>query len=264
MVAKTLPGVADEAAATGFATLRSLMRAPEVKMMLLTPIILGGVMLTTRLAGRGNTAIPSAMRSMIALGIVLTVVVSISPLFQNQFGFDRNAFRTFVLCPAPRRAILLGKNLSLAPLVGVGGTLFLGIMQYMFPLRATDFLATFVELLSAYLIVCLVGNQMSIVLPSAVRQGSMRSSETKVVRVLARFVAMLAMLVAFVPLVLPIGIDYLVRQFPWGEWIPTYLIFALLLALVMLFVYRSVLDYQGDLLQRREVQILEAVTTKDD
>jgi ABC-2 type transport system permease protein len=265
MVGKSLPWVPEQAAATGLATLRSLLRAPEVKMMLLTPLILGGVIMASRLAGRGGTPVPPAFRSMIALGIVVTVVVSLSQLFQNQFGFDRSAFRIFVLSPAPRRQILLGKNLALAPIVAAAGVIFLGILEFMFPLRLTDLLATFVELLTAYLIVCLVGNQMSILLPSAIRQGSMRSSETKVVRVLARFLAMLGMLVAFVPLVIPLGAGYLVEQvFPWAEWIPVYLILSLLVALITLFVYRMVLDYQGGLLQQRELRILEAVTTKDD
>jgi ABC-2 type transport system permease protein len=152
----------------------------------------------------------------------------------------------------------------MAPIVGVAGAIFLGILEYMFPLRVTDLLATFVELVSAYLIVCLVGNQMSILLPSAVRQGSMRSSETRVVRALARFFAMLVMLASFAPLLLPIGIDYFIRQFPWGEWIPSYLLLSLLLASVIFFVYRAVLDYQGGLLGRRELQILEAVTTRED
>jgi ABC-2 type transport system permease protein len=266
MVGKSLPWVPDQAAATGLATLRSLLRAPEVKMMLLTPIIIGGVVMTGRLAGRGGAgAVPVTFRPMIALGIVTTIVVSLSQLFQNQFGFDRSAFRMFVLCPAPRWQILLGKNLALAPIVAIAGAIFLGIMEFLFPLRPTDFLATFVELLTAYLIGCLVGNQISILLPAAVKQGSMRSSsDTKILRVLARLAAMLGQLVAFVPLVLPLGIDYLVQQFPWGEWIPAYLIFSLLVALVTLFVYRIVLDYQGGLLQRRELLILEAVTTKDD
>jgi ABC-2 type transport system permease protein len=264
MVGRSLPWVPDQAAATGLATLRSLLRAPEVKMMLLTPLILGGVIMASRLAGRGGTPVPPAFRPMIALGIVVTVVVSLSQLFQNQFGFDRSAFRIFVLSPAPRRQILLGKNLALAPIVAGAGAIFLGILELVLPLRPTDLLATLVELLTAYLIVCLVGNQMSILLPSAVRQGSMRSSETRVVRVLARFLAMLGMLVAFVPLVIPIGVGYLVEQFSWGEWIPTYLILSLLVALTTLFVYRVVLDYQGGLLQRRELRILEAVTTKDD
>jgi hypothetical protein len=58
--------------------------------------------------------------------------------------------------------------------------------------------------------------------------------------------------------------QFVLQQFAWGEWIPTYLIFSLLLTLATLFVYRAVLDYQGGLLQRRELTVLEAVTTKDD
>ncbi|HEV8002386.1 MAG TPA: hypothetical protein VGP63_21025 [Planctomycetaceae bacterium] len=269
-VGKSLPWVPEQAAATGLATLRSLMRAPEVKMMLLTPIILGVVMMTTRLAGRGGGApVPAEIRSVLGLAIVVTVVVSLSQVFQNQFGFDRSAFRTFVLSPAPRRQILLGKNLAMAPIVAGASLIFLGILEFMFPLRPTELLATLVEMVSAFLIVCLVGNQMSILLPSAIRQGSMRSSDTKVLRVLLRFIAMLGLLVAFAPLALPLGVDYLLRmfflgQYAWGEWIPVYLILSLLVALATLLVYRTVLDYQGGLLQRRELRILEAVTTKDD
>ncbi len=36
-------------------------------------------------------------------------------LMANQFGFDRDGFRVFVLCAAPRRDILLGKNLAFVP-----------------------------------------------------------------------------------------------------------------------------------------------------
>jgi ABC-2 type transport system permease protein len=265
MVSKSLPWVPEQAAATGFATLRSLLRAPEVKMMLLSPFILGGVFLASRFARGSTIGIPIEFRPMMALGIVVTLIVSISPLFQNQFGFDRSAFRTFVLCPAPRWQILLGKNLALAPIVLVAGAIFLGALEFLFPLRPTDFLATFVELLSAYLIVCLVGNQMSILLPSAVRPGSMRSSsDTKTLRVLARLGAMLGQLVAFVPLAIPIGFNYLVEMFPWGRWVPAYLIAALAVSVATIIVYRSVLDYQGGLLQRRELRILEAVTAKED
>ena len=268
MVGKSVPGVPEQAAATALATLRSLLRAPEVKMMLLTPTILGVLFMTGKLAGRNGMsggAVSPGLRPILALGIVTTVVVTLSQLFQNQFGFDRNAFRTFVLSPASRRDILLGKNLALAPIVAAAGAIFLGVLEYMMPLRPLDFLATCVELLSAYLIVCLVGNQMSILLPSTVRHGSMRgSSDTKILRVLARFAAMLGQLVAFVPLALPLGIDYLIHQFAWGQWIPAYLIVSLLMALVLLFVYRNVLEYQGGLLQRRELRILEAVTAKED
>jgi ABC-2 type transport system permease protein len=270
LVGGNVPWVPEQAAATGLATLRSLLRAPEVKMMLLTPTLLGVVMMTTRLASRKGVApVPAEIRSVLGLAIVMTVVVSLSQVFQNQFGFDRSAFRIFVLSPASRRQILLGKNLAMAPIVGVAGLVFLGILEFMFPLRLSEFLATLVEMVSAFLIVCLVGNQMSILLPSAIRQGSMRSSDTKVLRVLLRFVAMLGLLVAFVPLAVPLGLDYLARQFlfeqfGWLDWVPIYLILSLLVAVVILLVYRTVLDYQGELLQRRELRILEAVTTRDD
>jgi hypothetical protein len=265
MVGRRLAWVPDQAAATGFATLRSLLRAPEVKMMLLSPIILGGFLMTSRLA-RGNTiGIPIEFRPLMALGLVVTLIVSMSPLFQNQFGYDRSAFRMFVLCPAPRWQILLGKNLALAPIVLVAGAIFLGALEFFFPLRVTDFLATLVELLSAYLIVCLVGNQMSILLPSAVRQGSMRSSsDTKTLRVLAKLGAMLGQLVCFVPLAIPIGVSYLVEMLPWGRWVPAYLIGALAVSVATMFVYRSLLEYQGGLLHRRELRILDAVTAKED
>ena len=270
LVGRNVPWVPEQAAATGLATLRSLLRAPEVKMMLLTPTLLGVVMMTTRLASRKGVApVPAEIRSVLGLAIVMTVVVSLSQVFQNQFGFDRSAFRIFVLSPASRRQILLGKNLAMAPIVGVAGLVFLGILEFMFPLRLSEFLATLVEMVSAFLIVCLVGNQMSILLPSAIRQGSMRSSDTKVLRVLLRFVALLGLLVAFVPLAVPLGLDYLARQFlfeqfGWLDWVPIYLILSLLVAVVILLVYRTVLDYQGELLQRRELRILEAVTTRDD
>ena len=121
------------------------------------------------------------------------------------------------------------------------------------------------ELLSAYLIVCLVGNQMSILLP--VNCAARFDAALRTPRCSACWPASLAMLgqlVAFVPLVIPIGVDYLIHQFSWGQWIPAYLIISLLMALVLLFVYRNVLEYQGGLLQRRELRILEAVTAKED
>ena len=39
-----------------------------------------------------------------------------SQLLGNQFGFDRGGFRVYVLSPASRRDVLLGKNLSFVPL----------------------------------------------------------------------------------------------------------------------------------------------------
>ena len=44
------------------------------------------------------------------------ILLTMIQLVGNQFGFDRSGFRVYVLCAAPRRDILLGKNLAVAPL----------------------------------------------------------------------------------------------------------------------------------------------------
>ena len=49
------------------------------------------------------------------------VLFGVVQLMANQFGFDRDGFRVFVLSAARRRDILLGKNLSFAPIVWAWG-----------------------------------------------------------------------------------------------------------------------------------------------
>ena len=44
------------------------------------------------------------------------VLFGLVQLMANQFGFDRDGFRVFVLSSARRRDILMGKNLSFAPI----------------------------------------------------------------------------------------------------------------------------------------------------
>jgi ABC-2 type transport system permease protein len=40
----------------------------------------------------------------------------------NQFGLDRDGFRSLILSPADRRLILLGKNLASLPVGAIFGT----------------------------------------------------------------------------------------------------------------------------------------------
>src|SRR5207237_268822 len=78
--------------------------------------------------------------------------LGLTQLAGNQFGFDRNGFRVFVLAGAPRKDILLGKNLALFPFalgLGVIGTVAL---QFAYPMRIDHFLAALVQMISMYLI----------------------------------------------------------------------------------------------------------------
>jgi hypothetical protein len=154
--------------------------------------------------------------------------------------------------------------LALAPLTLGTGALALGILEFLYPLSVTQFLASLVQLVSAYLIVCLVGNQTSILLPTAVRAGSLRASTSTMLGSLLRLLAALGLAAAILPLFIPLGIDLLLHGFNVGPMIPIYLIVAAFELFVLVMLYRRLLESQGILLQAREQKILEAVTTKND
>jgi hypothetical protein len=109
-----LPAVPEQATALALATFRSMLRAPEVKMVwassFLVPLIVGGSFLL-----RGPAKIPELMKPFIATGAVVFSVFLLVQFFANQFGLDRDGFRALILSPAGRRLILLGKNLACLP-----------------------------------------------------------------------------------------------------------------------------------------------------
>ena len=172
--------------------------APEVKMMLVSTLVFGVIFASSLVAGR-RSQVSESFRPLVAMGIIVTETLSLSQMFQNQFGFDRDGFRTLLLSPSRRRNILLGKNLALAPLALGIGAFALVVLQFLYPLSVTHFLASLVQLVSAYLIVCLVGNYTSIVLPTAVRAGSLRASTSTMAGSLLRMLAVLCLTAAFAP-----------------------------------------------------------------
>src|SRR5207248_4705457 len=130
MLEQHVPWVSEQAAAIALGGFRSLLRAPEAKMMLLTPIILVVVFGSMFLGRRGDP--PEMVRPLMGFGAMATVLLGMVQLLGNQFGFDRSGFRVFVLCPARRRDILLGKNLAFAPMAaGLAGLLVLLLQIFM-------------------------------------------------------------------------------------------------------------------------------------
>jgi ABC-2 type transport system permease protein len=263
LVERQVPWAPERAAATALATLRSLLRAPEVKMMLLSvlfiPVIFSSMMLARR-----RTEMSPSVRPLMAMGIIIVEMLSLSQILQNQFGFDRDGFRTFVLSPSRRRDILLGKNLALAPfLLGMGGVTLVGL-EFFHPSSVTGFAASLLELVSAFLVVCLVGNYTSIMIPTAVRAGSLRASSSTLLGSLVRFLAVLGMAAALLLIFAPLGIDWLLQATDLGPRVPVYLILAAIELSGVVLLYRFVLERQGSLLQQREQRILQEVTTKND
>src|SRR5262249_45024993 len=154
-------------------------------------------------------------------GGILLVLAGMLQLMANQFGFDRGGFRVYVLCAASRRDILLGKKLAFAPLaIGLSG-LLLGLVQVFLPLRCWHFLAMFPQLVSMFLLFCLVMNVLSIYTPMHIAAGSLKPSNLRIVPALLQ----LAMVFVLIPLsqapaLLPLGIEFLLEWMGWTAGLP--------------------------------------------
>jgi len=261
LVERTLPGLSERCSALSLTSLRSLLRAPEAKMVLLTALILMGVF-GLLLLSNDLSRIPDRVRPLLVLALLGMALFSILQLIQNQFGFDRDGFRNFVLSPAPRSEILFAKNIALAPIALATGSLAIIATQILIPLQWSHFAASFLQLISIFLIFCLIGNLISILLPLRMSAGSMRPAHAKGTVVAAQFLALLLFPFALLPTWIPIGVDLLMQYLEWGPGIPFYLILSAAELAALLWIYRQIILRQGSLLQHRETRILETVTSK--
>lgn len=257
---KRIAGLSEQASVVTMASLRAMMRAPEAKLMLLSPIIMlfvfGGMFFNRREPPY------ELMRPLMASGGFTFIFFMTLGMVGNQFSFDRSGFRTYVLSPAPRRDILLGKNLAMAPFVLGFMTLTALLFQYRFSMRADHFIAVLIQMLPMYLVFCLVGNLLSIIAPMPVAAGSMKPVKPKAATILIHTAFIFLFPLALSPTLIPLGVEFLLSLSRPGTWIPAYLILALAECALMVWLYPRILNSQGDLLERRERKILEIVTTK--
>ena len=257
---KQFPWLSEQASAITVASLRSMLRAPEAKLMLLSPVVMlfifGGMFFNQR------SDPPELMRPLMASGAFTFIFFMTLGMVGNQFSFDRGGFRTYVLSPAPRKDILLGKNLSMAPFVLGFMTIVALLFQVAYPMRLDHFLAVLAQMLPMFLIFCLVGNILSIIAPMPTAAGSLKPVKPKAATVLIHMAFVFLFPVALAPTLIPLGIEFLLSWSGTMVWFPAYLILAIAECAAVLWLYPVLLSRQGDLLELRERRILEIVTTK--
>jgi hypothetical protein len=256
-----IPGLSEPVSVIALAGVRALLRAPEAKMMLLTPLIF--TFIFGPAVWRQRSDFPELVRPLIAIGGMLMLLLGLLPMMCNQFGFDRDGFRVFVLSSASRRDILMGKNLAFAPLVLGAGAVLLVLMQAVSPLRWDHFLGTIPQYVSMFLMFCIFTNLSSIYTPMYVAAGTLKSANVKASTILVQLV----MFMVIFPLtqgitLLPLGIEALVRFLGWPAGVPTYLVLSFVQCAVVIFIYHSVLLWQGNLFRTRELKILDVVTSR--
>jgi ABC-2 type transport system permease protein len=256
-----LPGLSEPVSAIALGSLRSLIRSPEAKMMLLTPLIMVPIFGSGVFRARHDMA--ELVRPLVAIGGMGIVLLGLMQLMGNQFGFDRDGFRVFVLCAASRRDILLGKNLAFAPVALGLAAILLAAVQVLCPLRIDHFVAMFPQYVSMFLLFCLFTNLLSIYAPFPIAAGSLKPSNPKTSTVLLQLVMTLFLLpLTQGPTLLPLGIEALLRQIGWPAAAPIYLILSLVECAVVVLIYALSLELLGNLFQAREQSILETVTKR--
>ena len=233
--------------------LRYLMRNAQVRTLILAPLILLVVrFMNRRRFGQSSPFSTEFLKygeGLMATVGVLYVFLILAGLFGNQFALDHAGMRTLILAPVARRKILLGKNIAMAALAFVfsGGLLLVNELVFRdISLRALLFtmlsFSIFVSLMSV------AGNSLSIRFPKRMRFGKRLNSSG-----VAGLLMILTILVLTLAPLAATAAGYVAQSL-----LIEYVTLAVLAALAISF-YLFVIDSQGDALQRRELEVLEAV-----
>jgi len=256
-----LPGFSEPVAAIALGGLQSLIRAPESKLMLMTPVILIIVFGSAIFKMPGD--LPAPVRALAGVAAIGMALFGSLGMVANQFGFDRDGYRVFVLSAVPRRDILLGKNLGFTPFVLGMAAVMLIAVQVIRPMRWDHFLSMVPQAVSMFLLFCILANLLSIYAPMHIAAGSLKPAQVKLMPVLIQMAMMFCVFPLIeAPTLLPLAIESLLEWLGWTGGAPICLLLSLAFCAGVIFVYRLVLNWQGQLLHLREQIILETVTNR--
>jgi hypothetical protein len=198
-----------------------------------------------------------------ASAVLVMILFGMGQLAGNQFSFDRSGFRNFVLAATPRREILLGKNLALAPIILGLASVAVIALQVAFPMRLDYFVAALFQMVTMFLLYCLFSNFVSILNPTATTAGSLKPAvKPSGKTLLFGLLTMVLFPFALAPSMIPLGLEVGLHWMGWFPGIPISLLFSLCEVLAVGYLYSWVLDRQGELLQSRELRILDVVSAR--
>jgi hypothetical protein len=261
LVERRLPWVSESVSAVATAAFRSLIRAPEAKMAFLAPLIM--VVVFAGIAASSGGSLPVAVRPLLAYGAGgMILLIAGLQLLGNMFGYDRAGFRAYILSPAPRRDVLFGKNLAVAPILLGLGLLGAAVAGCVFPMRVDHYPAVVLQLLSTYLLLCLATNVVAILTPVPLAPGSLQPAKITAGPVLMQFALMMVLPVLVMPVLAPFGLELLLAELDVVKGVPVSLPLSVVVLGLVVLLYRWLIRIQGDWLGSRELAILEVVTSR--
>lgn len=237
------------------------LRNAQLRMMMLMPLVLVVFrFMNTRRFGNTSGGSPAssdffeyADGLMATLGM-LYVFMILSGLFCNQFAFDHAGMRTIILSPVERRHVLLGKNIafSLIAFVFCAGLLIVNELIFR-DLTGWSLLFAALSFVGFAALMSLLGNWLSIHFPKRMKFGKRLNVSGMVGLLLIPLVLLMSLL--------PIAAT--AAGYVTQSRLIQYVTLAILAALSVVF-YLLWLPSQGEALQKRELEIHEAVNDPGD
>lgn len=240
--------------------LRYAMRNAQLRAMIVMPVVMT-VALRLGISPRGGggfggslpTLAPYLEGARAGLGVMYVFIVT-SALTANCFGYDGAGMRALVLAPVPRRAILLGKNLSMLCVVAASAALVTIANQIVYrDLSPLSLLFAALAFLFDAGALFAFGNFFSVRFPKRMRFGKRTS---------ASGLAGLLMIPVFLVIVAVPALSILAGWLA-GSVVVEYVILAVF-ATLSVSAYVLLLNPQARELERRELDILGVVAARDE
>ena len=184
-----------------------------------------------------------------ATGGVLYVFLILAGLFCNQFAFERAGMRTLILSPVDRKTVLVGKNIVFSTLALIFSAGLLTVNQLVFrDITIGAFLFVVLSFLTFVSLMSLMGNWFSVRFPKRMKFGKRLNVSGVVGLLLIPMIIVLA-----IPPLAATAAGYVAQSLLIEYATLT------LLAILSFGFYLLTINAQGEALQRRELEILEAV-----
>ncbi|MFM7072437.1 MAG: hypothetical protein ACKO38_11675 [Planctomycetota bacterium] len=254
-----LPWLNRPQSAMAMMTWRCLARTPELQVACFMPILM--LVLGFGLAAwRAKGIFPDWSHPLIAVALCYLGMSGPLQLILNQFGFDRHGFRSVILSPAGEFDILFGRGFAIAVLSIVTALPVLIASHCIWRLQPSHLAATVSQIGCIVLSGCLCGNITAIFGPIGAMS---KSAQVRIGPVLLSMTAMSVSVMPLLPSIAMLGIEWVVKDTGWLASVPFYLIGSVTTFAVLVVVHRPMIRWQGTLLRRQRLRILETVTKTD-
>ena len=259
LVERRFPGLSEQASAVATASLRSVLRAPEAAMAFGAAMIVTCVLGATMIL-RLHARVPPAFAPVVLEGVMAFSIFMLVPFLCNQFGFDRDGFRSLLLAPVERRDVLIGKNAACLAL-GLGACTPLLVVATI-TLRAEPLViaSAMLQVATMLLTAATVGNVVSVLVPYRMAAGSLKATGLPPSAFLAVLGCQLFFPMLFLPAFVPSLAFLLWHRARWSVPGVVEVLLSLVVATAIAWIYLSTLRPVARMLQRRETIVLARVT----